>query len=89
MIDVANLSFVKNIYRVGHRPHGVSVDVANRRVYVSSENTGGADPPHHPLEGNTSPPGKYNVVDLATLLSLPDEETEVAEFPNALVVSGN
>ncbi|MEM7368217.1 MAG: hypothetical protein AAF587_06410 [Bacteroidota bacterium] len=87
VIDVANLVWERNIYRVGQRPHGVSVDVVGRRLYVSSENTGGQDPPHHPLEGNTFPPGKYNVIDLNTLEVLRDEETEVAEFPNALVVT--
>lgn len=87
VIDVETLTWEKNIYRVGQRPHGVSVDIIGRRLYVSSENTGGQDPPHHPLEGNTFPPGKYNVIDLNTLEVLRDEETEVAEFPNALVVT--
>ncbi|MDX2246634.1 MAG: beta-propeller fold lactonase family protein [Bacteroidia bacterium] len=87
VIDVGSRSFVQNIYRVGHRPHGVSVDVAGRRLYVSSENTGGVDELHHPLQGNSQPPGKYNVIDLNTLRVLRNRETQVAEFPNALVVS--
>ncbi|MEZ4774385.1 MAG: beta-propeller fold lactonase family protein [Bacteroidia bacterium] len=87
VIDVGNRSFVQNIYRVGHRPHGVGVDITNRRLYISSENTGGVDELHHPLQGNSQPPGKYNMVDLNTLLVLRNQETEIAEFPNALVVS--
>lgn len=87
VIDVGNLSFVKNIYRVGHRPHGVGVDISGKRLFISSENTGGVDELHHPLEGNTQPPGKYNVVNIETLTVLSDEETEVAEFPNALVIT--
>ncbi|MEZ4826266.1 MAG: hypothetical protein R3C61_08225 [Bacteroidia bacterium] len=87
VIDVARLSFVKNIYRVGHRPHGVGIDVKRRRLYISSENTGGVDELHHPLQGNSQPPGKYNVVDLNSLNVLRTMETEIAEFPNALIVS--
>ncbi|MEM7660026.1 MAG: hypothetical protein AAF399_28205 [Bacteroidota bacterium] len=89
MIDVPSLSFVQNIYRIGQSPHGIAVDVANQRVYVSSENTGGLDSLHHPLEGNVLPPGKYNVIDIKTLTVDREMETEVAEFPNAVVVSGN
>ena len=87
VIDAENLTLVDKIFQVGHRPHGVSVDVNGRRVFVSSENSGGIDTPHHPLEGTTGPPGKYTVVDILTLKVLKDEETEIAIFPNALVVS--
>ena len=87
VIDAANLSFIENIYRLGHRPHGVAVSSTNRKLYVSTENTGGIDPPHHPIEGSSGPPGKYNVVDLETLEVLPDYETEIAVFPNALIVN--
>lgn len=86
VINAEALSFERFIYRLGHRPHGVGVDVSNRRLYVSSENTGGIDPPHHPLDG-TGPPGKYNVVDLNTLEIITDMETEVAVYPNALIIS--
>lgn len=86
VIDVNELSWVKNIYGLGHRPHGVSVAAQGRKLFVSSENVGGVDPPHHPLDGTSGPPGKYHIVDLNTLEVLPDSETEIAVFPNALVV---
>lgn len=86
VIDVSSLSWERNIYRLGHRPHGLDIDPVRRRLIVSSENIGGADPPHHVLEGSEGPPGKYNVVDLNTGTVLPDMETEIPEFPNALVI---
>lgn len=86
VLDMENMTFVQNIYRLGHRPHGVRVDVRRRRLYVSSENVGGVDPPHHPTN-DAGPPGKYNVVDLHTLEVLKEMETEIAVFPNALEVS--
>ncbi len=86
VVNVSNMSFVQNIYRLGHRPHGLGIDTARRRLFVSSENTGGIDPPHHALDG-TGPPGKYNIVDLNTLQVLTEEETEVAVFPSSLVIS--
>jgi len=87
VVDMDNLTFIKNIYQLGHRPHGVSVDYTNRRLYVASENVGGVDPPHHPVQGTAYPPGKFHVVDLNTLEPIADMETEVAEFPNALIVA--
>ena len=89
VIDVNSLSLLENIYRLGHRPHGVGVATKARRLYISSENTGGIDPPHHPIEGASGSPGKYNIVDLNTLSLLSEEETEIAVFPNALIVSEN
>lgn len=86
VIDMKTNSFVQNIYQLGHRPHGISVDANARLMYVSSENVGGVDPPHHPT-GDAGPPGKYNVVDLNSLTVLKNMETEVAVFPNALVVN--
>jgi DNA-binding beta-propeller fold protein YncE len=87
VVDLNSLSETARIWRVGHRPHGVAIDQATRTLYVSSENSGGIVPPHHPLEGNSFPPGHYNVVDLNTLLVNPDLQTELAEFPNALVIT--
>ncbi len=87
VIDTENLEFIQNIYRLGHRPHGLDIDPTRRLLFVSSENIGGADPPHHVVEGASGPPGKYNVVDLTTLEVLEEEETEIGVFPNALIVS--
>lgn len=87
VIDAQNLTFIQNIYGLGHRPHGIMVAPQKRLLYVSSENTGGFDPPHHPTQGTSYPPGKYNVVDLNTLEVIREMETEVAEYPTSLTVS--
>ncbi len=89
VIDVSSLNAISNIYRLGHRPHGISVSPNNRLLYVSSENNGSGneDPPHHFIEGAEGRPGKYNVVDLQTLEVIREMETEIAVFPNALIVN--
>ncbi len=87
VVDGLNNTFIKYIYNVGHRPHGIGIDPLNNRLYVSSENTGAIDPPHHPIPGATYPPGKFSVVDLNTLEPILSLQTEVAEFPNSLVIS--
>ena len=88
VIDANSQTFLQNIYRLGHRPHGIGVSQDRRLLFVSSENNGrgSEDPPHHFVEGIGGTPGKYNVVDLNTLQLLPDKETELAVFPNALVI---
>lgn len=86
VIDIPNASLVQNIFQLGHRPHGVSIDPFTRRLFVSSENTGGLDPPHHPTT-DVGPPGKYHVVDMNNLEVLFEEETEIPVFPNALVIN--
>lgn len=87
VVDAVTNTFFKNIYNVGHRPHGLDVDPVNRRLYVSSENTGGINAPHHPIPGAAYPPGKFSVIDLSTLEAIPSLQTEVAEFPAVLCVS--
>lgn len=87
VIDAENLTFVQNIYNLGHRPHGIGIDHKTHRLYVSSENTGGIDPPHHPIPGITSPPGKFNVVDMNTLQAIKSMETDLASFPSSLGIS--
>ncbi|MFN0204300.1 MAG: YncE family protein, partial [Bacteroidia bacterium] len=86
VIDVATNTSIKKIYQVGHRPHGIRIDGVNRKLYVSSENTGGVDVPHHQPSG-TNPPGKYAVIDLNTLETIPSMQTDIAEFPTSLCVS--
>lgn len=87
VINTETLTLEKKIYNVGHRPHGLKVDKKHNRLYVSSENSGGVDVPHHPTQGTHSPPGKFNVVDLATLSVLFDMETDIAEFPSSVEVA--
>ncbi|MEM6264677.1 MAG: hypothetical protein AAGI38_19350 [Bacteroidota bacterium] len=87
VIDVASLTLEKKIFRIGQRPHGIKVDPKRRRLYVSTENNGGEDPPHHFIEGQgAGVPGKYNVIDLNTLEVIEDMETEVPVSPNQLVL---
>lgn len=86
-IDVATLTEVKRIFGLGQRPHGVGIAPGRRQLYVTSENVGGEDPPHHVIDGISGPPGKYYIVDLTTLEVITDSETEIGVFPNALVVS--
>ncbi|MEM6631333.1 MAG: hypothetical protein AAF694_16755 [Bacteroidota bacterium] len=88
VIDAVGLSKIREIYRLGHRPHGIGISKDRRLLFVSSENNGNGneDPPHHFIEGLAGTPGKYNVVDLQTLGLLREEETEIGVFPNALVV---
>ncbi len=89
VIDIETLSNIGNIYRLGHRPHGISISISKRLLYVSSENNGSGneDPPHHYIEGTEGVPGKYNVVDLQTLKVIRGMETEIAVYPNALIVN--
>jgi DNA-binding beta-propeller fold protein YncE len=84
VIRLASMEWEQNLYRCGHRPHGIAVDAGRRLLYVSSENTGGADPPHHALSGNALPPGKLNVIDLGSLQVIRARETELAEFPSGV-----
>ncbi|MDX1907633.1 MAG: c-type cytochrome domain-containing protein [Bacteroidia bacterium] len=85
VIDVAGKTLVKNIFGLGHKPHGIGVAIAGRRLYVSTEgNTGDL---HHPISGTSSPPGRYTVVDLTTLTVLEELETQVAEYATSLIIS--
>jgi DNA-binding beta-propeller fold protein YncE len=86
VIDANGLSFIQNIWNVSHRPHGIGIDPVNRTLYVSAENTGGAEPPHHPTTGTGSFPGWYNVIDLNTLEVMPAKKTQIAGFPTSLCV---
>ncbi|GAB4429468.1 MAG: hypothetical protein OHK0039_48090 [Bacteroidia bacterium] len=86
VIDAATQTWLQHIYGLGQRPHGIGLAAAQRRLYVSSENTGGIDPPHHPIGGTSGPPGKYHVIDLDALRVIGEAETELAVFPNALLI---
>ena len=88
VLDADNLVPIQEIYRLGHRPHGIGISQERGLLFVSSENNGNGneDPPHHFIEGLAGTPGKYNVVDLQSLTLLREEETEIGVFPNALVI---
>ena len=88
LIDADNLVHIQEIFRLGHRPHGIGISQDRDLLFVSSENNGNGneDPPHHFIEGLAGTPGKYNIVDLQSLTLLREEETEIGVFPNALVI---
>ncbi|MBX7240221.1 MAG: YncE family protein [Bacteroidia bacterium] len=87
VVDGISNTLIKYIYNVGHRPHGVGIDPVHNRLYVTSENTGAVDVPHHPIPGANYPPGKFSIVNLNTLEPVLSLQTEVAEFPTSLVIS--
>ena len=87
VIDANSLSIVQNIWNVSHRPHGIGIDPVNRTLYVSAENSGGAEPPHHPTTGTASFPSWYNVINLNTLEVMPEKKTQIAGFATSLSIS--
>ncbi len=84
VINTETMTLEKKIYHLGHRPHGLKLDKKHNYLFVSSENTAGVDPPHHPTQGTTDPPGKVNTVDLNTLEAIHSLETDVAGFPTSV-----
>jgi DNA-binding beta-propeller fold protein YncE len=87
VIDLTNLSFVKNIYQVGHIPHGIAVSQNQGWVVVSSENPSGMVPSRYPIQGQAGPPGQYNIIKISTLEVMPGMEREIATLPNAAVIT--
>lgn len=86
VIDANALTHLQDIWKISHRPHGIGIDPVNRTLYVSAENTGGAEPPHHPTTGTGTQVGWYNVINLNTLEVMTDKKTQVAGFPSSLCV---
>lgn len=87
VINSDNFTVEKKIYGLGHRPHGVKIDKKHNFLFVSSENIGGIDSPHHPTQGVSYPPGKLVKVDLGSLNVLKDSYIDVAEFPTSVEVT--
>jgi len=65
VIDAQANTVLTTIPNVGPRPHGIDITEDSRLVYVSCENSGGTDPPHHPVVGSTAP-GYITVIDVNT-----------------------
>jgi len=65
VIDAQANSVLTTILNVGPRPHGIDITEDSRLVYVSCENSGGTDPPHHPVVGSTAP-GYLTIIDVNT-----------------------
>jgi DNA-binding beta-propeller fold protein YncE len=66
------------------RPHGVAITDDGRYVFVTSENTNGAAPPHHGGTGNN---GRVTVIEVATNRVLKSLEVEVD--PTGVAFIGN
>lgn len=87
VINTETMVVDKKIYGLGHRPHGLKLDKTHNYLFVSSENTGGIDPPHHPTQGVTYPPGKAVKVDLSTLTVVLNSFIDVASYPTSVEVT--
>lgn len=70
VIDAQQLRVLTHIYNTGHLPRGIGVDPIKRKLWLSFENTAGADPPHHYVGGLAGAPAKTYV------LSIPTFQTE-------------
>ncbi len=65
VIDAQTNTVLTTIQNVGPRPHGIDITEDSQLVYVSCENSGGTDPPHHPVVGSTAP-GYLAIIDVNT-----------------------
>ncbi len=70
VIEVPQLRVLTHIYNTGHLPRGIGIDPVRRTLWLSFENTAGADPPHHYVGGLAGAPAK------AYILSMPSFQTE-------------
>jgi len=86
VIDPASFTLVRHIARVGQYPHGLSVDPNTNRLYITSENLGGVDPPHHFVPGMSGSPGHVNLVDLNTFQVLINDRIEIAIYPTGTAI---
>jgi YVTN family beta-propeller protein len=90
VVDMESLQWIKNIWGVGHQPKGLDVDIRKNILYVSLQNQGGgAEPPHHAVEGSTCNYGKFNLIDLNSLTVIPNKSTDLPCFPVSVAVSGS
>ncbi|MGQ9863516.1 MAG: YncE family protein [Bacteroidia bacterium] len=66
-IDIKSKRLKTVIYDVGHLPRGIGIDTLEGRVWVSLENLGGIDPPHHYTEGVAASIGKVTTINAFSL----------------------
>jgi YVTN family beta-propeller protein len=78
-VHVINMSdfSVRTINNVGRQPHGVTFSPDGLRAFVTTENTFGAEPPHHPTSGGEGVSFVY-VIEVPTLNII--ESIEVGAF---------
>lgn len=86
VINTETMTVEKKIYGLGHRPHGLKIDKKHNYLFVSTENTGGIDPPHHPTQGAKYPPGKAVRVNLNSLNVVMHSHVDVASYPTSVEV---
>lgn len=80
VIDIISNTVVKTIY-TGHQPHGIMVDEANKRVYITNRNvTIGGPSPHH-ASLCTGKNGYVSAIDLNTLQLIQGYKAEVSVDP--------
>lgn len=78
-----NFNWIKNIYGVGHKPHGIDIDRKRRELWIFAENQGGVE--HHPIPGATYQQGTYAVVNIDNLKPVLAHPRDIAFFPNGCV----
>jgi DNA-binding beta-propeller fold protein YncE len=77
-------NWIKNIYGLGHQPHGIDYDAANGRLWITCENQGGES--HHAGPNSSLSPGQVNAVRVSDLSVVYDVPREVPPFPTGGVV---
>ncbi len=87
VLNTADLSLIKNIYNIGHVPHGIAYSPSQNLIVVNSENNGGLIPSFNPTGGRPGPAGFYSLIDGNSLEVIPNSERQIAVLPNACVVS--
>ncbi|MFK7925146.1 MAG: YncE family protein, partial [Bacteroidia bacterium] len=87
VLDMKTLTLEKNIYNIGHVPHGIAFSAAQNIVVVNSENTAGFIPSFNPTIARPGPAGQYSLIDATSLSVIPGSERQIAVLPNACVVS--
>jgi DNA-binding beta-propeller fold protein YncE len=86
VINLSTFQWEQNIYRVGNTPHGIAINSRTNRIYISSENQNGVDPPHHAVQGQTYNPGKLNIADVNTNQVLGSYQTEIPPYGTAVAI---
>jgi YVTN family beta-propeller protein len=86
VINTNTHAVIKTIY-TGHQPHGIAVDDANGKVYVTNRNaTAGGPPPHHSsVCGGKN--GTVAIIDLNTLELISGADTEVSVDPYGMGIT--
>lgn len=84
IINVASRTVVHTIVNVGVEPHGTAVSKDGKYLYVSCENLGDSEPPHHPTMGGKKP-GFLKIIDIETRTVI--QSLEVGNFAAGIAVT--